>query len=635
MMILGQTLQTIWSMLERTGRYQAVGLLGLLILAGFAEMAGMMVLFGYIAVVTTDGAAGGRAALLKGALSWLVGPLEAHELALLGGGIVIAVTLGKNGLIAGVDAAVGRFLMTRAEHVAVQLLRGYLRAPYAVFKQRGIAEPRQQVQKVLELFKNSFTAAGRILASAAMVFMVGLLLLWVDPVLTVAAAAFFTAGGLSVYQGLRQRVGALGSEAADSRQEASRVLRTGFGGLIDMRLTGTEAHFMRGYAEALRRARRAEQKLRFFGQLPRAINETLLAVGIVLAVVYFTVLKDGVSDALPTLALFGFAGLRMTGTLTRISTALQTLRRNQTAFEDFLRTARNFAPHVLGESKPSGAKPPGDGERGQPVDAATGGVAPMAQGLRLQGVSFTYPDASHAAVSDITLTVNRGSFVGICGPSGGGKTTLLLLMMGLLRPQRGAILCDGRSVFDDPSAWHGQIGYVGQRPFIMPGSVRDNVAFGCERRDVDDARVWRALTTARVGDFVHSLPHGLDTDLGEEGHLFSGGERQRISIARALYHEPSILFFDEATAALDTLTEQAVTESIAALSGHRTIVAVAHRLSTLRDCDSIHLVDDGRIVASGSYTQLLKESAAFRALAGADDAASPLSGAPATRYGAL
>ena len=186
--------------------------------------------------------------------------------------------------------------------------------------------------------------------------------------------------------------------------------------------------------------------------------------------------------------------------------------------------------------------------------------------------------------------------------------------MGLIRPDKGRVLCDGWDVFRHPSAWHSNIGHVGQTPFISPRSVRENVAFGYDPADIDDARVWRALELASLADVIRARPGGIDADVGEEGMLVSGGQRQRLNIARALYRDPGILVFDEATAALDTATERTVTEAIGRLSGARTVIAIAHRLNTIRDADMIHVVDGGRIVASGTYADLETGSEAFRRL---------------------
>jgi ABC-type bacteriocin/lantibiotic exporter with double-glycine peptidase domain len=187
-----------------------------------------------------------------------------------------------------------------------------------------------------------------------------------------------------------------------------------------------------------------------------------------------------------------------------------------------------------------------------------------------------------------------------------------------MKPQTGSILCDGWSVFEHIRKWHANIGYVGQALYIAGRSVRENVAFGCPPEQIDDDKVWRALELASAADFVRALPGGLRTDLREAGSILSGGQRQRIVIARALYKDPDVLFFDEATAALDNVTEQEITNAITRLSGEKTVICVAHRLSTIRGSDTIYMVEGGSVVASGSYDELLATSDGFRAMAQAD-----------------
>ncbi|HSG35520.1 MAG TPA: ATP-binding cassette domain-containing protein, partial [Sphingomonadaceae bacterium] len=245
------------------------------------------------------------------------------------------------------------------------------------------------------------------------------------------------------------------------------------------------------------------------------------------------------------------------------------------------------------------------------------GASPtLADAIRLEGVSFTYPEAASAAIDNVSLAIPAGSFTAFCGPSGGGKSTLALIIMGLLRPQAGTVTCDGWEIQRHLSAWHSQIGYVGQSPFISGRSVRENVALGLRPEEIDDEAVWQALEAAAIADFFRGKPRRLETPLGEEGGLLSGGQRQRVAIARALYRHPAVLVFDEATAALDTATEREVSEAIARLRGDRTVIAIAHRLTTIEAADTIHLVEGGRIVASGRYEELLGDNEKFRDLAG-------------------
>lgn len=213
--------------------------------------------------------------------------------------------------------------------------------------------------------------------------------------------------------------------------------------------------------------------------------------------------------------------------------------------------------------------------------------------IAIKNISWKYLNTENSVLQNLSLTIQKGESVAFIGSSGAGKTTLADVIMGLLRPQSGTVEMDGTDIFTIPHQWARTIGYVPQSVFLIDDTVRSNVAFGLKRSDVSDERVWVALEEAQLKEFVKGLPHGLDTIVGERGVKFSGGQRQRIAIARALYENPDILVLDEATAALDTETENAVMESIDALQGSKTLIIVAHRLTTIRNCDKIYEIKDG------------------------------------------
>jgi len=618
-MLIFRVVRTLWSLLEPKRRWIFCGLVALMFIAGLLEMTGMVALFGYTRGLVVD-AQGARHGPVAQVLSRAFGPLSQLRYVVLGGAVVTGSLLAKNILSMFVHFLLNRFLMKLNERVSKHLFEGYLLARYEVFSHRGVAGPARNIGRSFELFSACFGAAAQVMSDGAILLMVSLLLLIVDPVLTLGGVALFGLVGAGYYFSTKNTLERMGELEGASKKQAAQFLSEGFHGVVEGRLNNTRSLFVSRYVRALSQSSLIRRRKLLLGRLPQSINEVLLAFTIVAAVLYMTLRGKSVTDALPTLAIFAFAGLRLTGAMSRISKGFATIRNKMGEFRYFDAAVAEVAPQLFYEKRDV-----------EPADQYLNDERPLPAGLdgrlhdkiELCDVSFGYAGSERPAVSNVSLEIPRGAFVSFCGPSGSGKTTLVLLLMGLLKPQSGEILCDGLSVFSHVRAWHQGIGYVGQKMFFALGTVRENVAFGLRAEDIDDAKVWRALELAAAADFVRELPGGICTVLKEGGSSLSGGQRQRIVIARALYKDPEILFFDEATAALDNVTEQEITSAITRLSGIKTIICVAHRLSSIRGSDTIFVIDNGRVVDSGSYERLLAESRAFRTLALASEAVPP------------
>jgi ABC-type multidrug transport system fused ATPase/permease subunit len=308
--------------------------------------------------------------------------------------------------------------------------------------------------------------------------------------------------------------------------------------------------------------------------LPRLWLELLAVVG--LATLAITMLAQGREAAaiVPTLALFAVAAFRLLPAVDRVLYAAQGLRFRAPA------VATLHQELALPDAAPTP-------RRGAPT--------PFRSEIRLSGVSFTYPDAAAPALRGVDIAVAKGEAVGFIGASGSGKSTLVDVILGLLAPQAGQVAVDGRAIQEDLRAWQDQVGYVPQSIYLTDDSLRRNVAFGIPAGEIDDTRVARALRAAQLDEFVAGLPRGAETVVGERGVRLSGGQRQRIGIARALYHDPDVLVLDEATSALDLATEHGVMQAVAALQGAKTILIVAHRLSTVAGCQRLYRLDAGRV----------------------------------------
>jgi ATP-binding cassette subfamily C protein len=323
--------------------------------------------------------------------------------------------------------------------------------------------------------------------------------------------------------------------------------------------------------------------------------ETVLIVSMLAVVLVVTLRGGSGAETVSLLALFAYAGFRAVPSANRIMLNAGYLREGQ----PFARAVRaDFATLRAQPERPHGAEPTVD----------------FTDALVCDRVTFVYEEAGRPALEDVTVRIGRGESVGIVGPTGSGKSTLVDILLGLLRPTHGRVLLDGNDLAGFDRAWQRLVGYVPQDPYLLADTLRRNIAFGVPDSIVDDHRLARACHLAQLDEFVRELPNGLDTSVGEHGVRLSGGQRQRVAIARALYQDPAVLVFDEATAALDNQTEREVTRALAALHGNRTMIVIAHRLTTVQACDRLIFLRHGRVAAVGTYDELLRD-ARFRAMA--------------------
>ncbi len=609
-MVVVTVLKILWSILSRRDRYMFVLLVGWTFLSGVFEMGGMMAILGFISGLTEKGEGHHRSGAI-GKVTEVVmgGPVDQTTYVVFAGGGLLLFIIFKNLQSMSAQFLMNQFLMRRNLVLSKELFEGYLAAPYVELQPRTVGSVQKKINEIFSVFSASFTSTAQVIADGLTLAMVVLLLLYINPILTVVAAGMFGGIGTLIYWSLQRALKSMGREESEARNNASKFLEQAFVGIIDTRLRDLRNYFVRHYTRAITRTSVIKRRKLALDKLPRSTNEILLTTMIVCSVLYLSLTGGSLTDALPTLAVFGFAGLRMTGSMSRLNNNMQRLRQGNERMLKLTRVLRTVTQSFTREEDQDRIGRYTDLE----LEASAGPEMHREWTLQLSDVQFRYPGSSKDVVKNISLTISRGQFVSFCGPSGGGKSTLVLLLMGLLVPTRGRIECDDKNIFHHIRTWHKNIAYVGQNIFLTDESVRLNVAFGIPEQDIDDGQVERALRRACAYDFVNALPQGADTPL-RGGEILSGGQKQRIVIARALYHDPEILVFDEATAALDNETERDITMAVQELSASKTVICVAHRLSTIRASDTIHFMAKGKILASGTYDALLEECPEFRAM---------------------
>ena len=468
------------------------------------------------------------------------------------------------------------FAMALQADIGERLFSGYLRQPYTFHLNRNSAELIHTAVTEVRLFTFSVLLPAMVVITevAVVAGMVGLLVL-IEPV---GAMVIATVMGVAGWAFLRVvRAGIDRRAVARQLHETQRQvhLQQGLGGVKEVKLLGRDAEFLASFREHNEAGAKVGRYQLTLQQWPRLWLELLAVLG--LAGLVLTMLAAGrdVAVIVPTLGLFAAVAFRVMPSANRIMGAVQSLRFGSPVINLLYRELHMDAP-----------VPP----------RAHGGPITFANTLALDHVTYTYPGAPTPSLRDVSITIRKGESVGFLGSSGAGKSTLVDVLLGLLTPDSGAVRVDGRDVQEHLRSWQDHIGYVPQTIFLTDDSLRRNVAFGLPADQIDDAAVNRAIRAAQLESLVAGLPQGLDTPVGERGVRLSGGQRQRIGIARALYHDPDVLVLDEATSALDGETETGVMEAVDALHGTKTVLIVAHRLSTIAQCDRRYRMESGRIV---------------------------------------
>jgi ATP-binding cassette subfamily C protein len=426
-----------------------------------------------------------------------------------------------------------------------------------------------------------------------------LLLLYIDPILATLTTLVLGGAYGVLFLSIRKHQRHLGELRLVANSERFEVLSDGFGGIKELMLLGRTNHVVTRFSGPSHAFASATAMNAVIGQLPRFAFESLAFGGIVLMVVYFLGSNRDFQSVVPVLGLYGFAAYRLMPSLQMIFLSMTTIRFNTAALEKLLEEVPE-ASHSFSEPR-------------LPVSSPL----PLSQGIRFSDVGFRYPRAKSELFVSLNFYLQAGQSVAFVGPTGSGKSTIADLILGLLDPTEGTIEVDGLALRGDVlRRWQANLGYVPQSIFLANQTIARNIAFGLPTDEVDLQAVEKAAKTAHIHSFIkNELPEGYETVTGERGVRLSGGQRQRIGIARALYGNPGILIFDEATSALDSVTEESIVRATQELSKDRTVITIAHRFSTVRHCDCIFLLDNGRLLASGPYDYLISTSKAFRDLA--------------------
>ncbi|CCG43053.1 ABC transporter ATP-binding protein [Magnetospirillum molischianum] len=418
------------------------------------------------------------------------------------------------------------------------------------------------------------------------------------PVMTLVIAICFSILFHVQRVAIRKRIIKVGEEVNAFTIENLFSIQQGLGAYKETKINLKERFFQNMFLKANKNLMRSEGKLLFYQGLPISTNEMIVMLMVIVAFNMIVVAGNSAASITQDLAVVVMTLFRLIPVVNRSITSV-----------NFINSSTIPLKTLIAEADAIGYRDPIKSDLTEPQ------ALPLTSSLRMKHLSYSYAQSGEPALRDIDFEVKKGEFVGVIGPSGAGKTTLIAILLGFIKPDSGEMTIDGVRVDEARiRAFRHTVGYVDQQPFIFDASIMQNVAFGVAVEDIDRDRVEDALRQAELWDVVSSLEKGIESSVGENGKRFSGGQRQRLAIARALYKQPSILILDEATSALDIDTEQRFSQTIQKLKGSLTIIAIAHRLSTLRDCDRLIMMEAGRIVDDGAFDQLLERNATFRRL---------------------
>lgn len=497
-----------------------------------------------------------------------------------------------------------RFAHLQNHSLSSRLIAQYLGQPYEWFLNKNSADlARTVLQEVNRLVGTSLIPALRMGMNAVSVVFITALLVFVDPVASLIAAGIIGGSYLMLFLVSRRYLTIIGKENIAANKRRFSLAQIAFGALKEIKIGGFEQHYTENYTAASLAFARTTAAGQLVSELPRNLLE-IFAFGTLLGtVLYLVVAADGeIVDVLPVIGVFAFAGLRIFPAAQLTFHSLAQIRFSGAVLDAVLEEFRETADARM---------PVADSRR----------LAAPTSAIELRDISFSYGDGPGNTLDGLNVSISARTTVGIVGGTGAGKTTAVDILMGLLEPSAGGVYVENTLITEENRRqWQRCIGYVPQQIFLIDDSVAANIALGIpeDRRDI--RRIKHAARLASLDEFVErDLPDGYATRVGENGVRLSGGQRQRIGIARALYADPDVIVFDEATSALDNITERAVMEAVKKLGRDKTIIMIAHRLSTVRDCDKIMYLENGRLKDEGSYDWLIENSESFRRLAAGGD----------------
>jgi ABC-type multidrug transport system fused ATPase/permease subunit len=511
-------------------------------------------------------------------------------------GIAVIITLALSNLcLAAVNFIIYYYSGKRRHSISMRLFEKYLRQPYIFYLNVNSAELIKRMGDINTFVADVLINLLHMISGIIISLSIIILLIIINPLLALLISSVLGVSYVIIFLLVRQYLTKKGQERNALNTLRYKFFIEAFGGIKDIKILGKERVYLNFFAYPSLKYSMNDAISNVVNDLPKYLIETFAISGIVGVIIIMIHSGSGIHEFLPMLTVYAFGAYRLLPLLQKIFRALTGIRYNFPIVENL---HRDFV------SLPQGAGLAGDNVLGMPFQ----------EYIRLENIVFSYPGSNKATIKNQSMIIGHNTSIAMVGPTGCGKTTMADIILGLLEPQQGSIFIDDRQInADNKLNWQKTLGYVPQSIYLTDDTIRGNIALGIDPEKIDDEAVTNAAKMANIHEFILSgLENGYDTIIGERGIRLSGGQRQRIGIARALYHDPSVLIFDEATSALDSLTENAIINAIKNLNHKKTIIMIAHRITTVKSCDMIFLMKNGKIIDRGSYDELYLKNGTFK-----------------------
>ncbi len=588
-----QNFKKLLFLLSSRERNRAVLLLLMILIMAFLEMIGVASILPFMAVLTNPNIVKTNLVLEKMFnLSIFFGVQTEQQFLFVLGVLVFVILITSLSFKALTTYAQVRFTQMRNYSIGKRLVEGYLSQPYSWFlNQNSTGLGNTILQEVQEVVSGSLGSFIELIAKSLVTISIIILLVIVDPKLALIVGLFLAGAYWIIYFFVRKSLDYIGKKRLKNNELRFAAVIEAFNASKEIKVAGLEQKYIQLFSKPAQIFAIAKASGQVIAQLPRFFLEALAFGGILLIMLFIMYQSGGINKALPIVSLYVLAGYRLMPALQQIYSAFTSLKFTEPALDKLYNDLKYLKSNNIQNFKSNDIE----------EDNFT-----FNDRIDLDKIEYSYPNTKKITLKNISLTIPAKSVVGFIGTTGSGKSTIVDVILGLLEPKNGMIKVDGKPLTNNFRKWRKLIGYVPQQIYLSDDTVAANIAFGQDHLEINKSMVKRACKIANLIEFIENeLPQKYDTNIGERGVRLSGGQRQRIGIARALYRSPKILILDEATSALDTKTEQAVMDEIFKFKKDITVIIIAHRLNTLKNCDNIFKLENGELVDQGSYDKLI------------------------------